>query len=82
MIWSMSGPHPSGITIWTLKDPDPFSEVTIHSFGSGFTMSLDYHQAPHFITFEDARSVVEATLFAIRNTPPKKRKSRANSINI
>lgn len=82
MNWSKSGPHPSGITIWTLKDPAPFGEVTIHSFGLGFTMTLDRHQAPHFTSFEAARSAVETTLDAIRNAPPKKRKSRANATDI
>jgi hypothetical protein len=82
MNWSMSGPHPSGITIWTLDDPSPFNEVTIHTFGLGFTMTLDRHQAPHFTTFEAARAATESTIESIRNPPPKKRRANANADNV
>ena len=82
MNWSMSGPHPSGMTIWTLDDTEPFKEVTIHTFGAGFTMTLDRHQAPHFTSFEAARSAVEKTIEAIRTAPPKKRRGLADAPNI
>jgi len=82
MNWSMSGPHPSGMTIWTLDDTAPFNEVTIHTFGLGFTMTLDRHQAPHFTSFESARDTAERTIEAIRTPLPKKRRGRADAANI
>ena len=82
MTWTMSGPHPSGITIWTLEDPAPFKEVTVHTFGMGFTMTLDRHQAPHFTSFEAAQKAAELTLNAIRNPPLKKRRGRADPADV
>jgi hypothetical protein len=56
--------------------------VTIHTFGLGFTMTLDRHQAPHFTTFEAARAATESTIESIRNPPPKKRRGNANADNV
>ena len=74
MNWKHEGSFESGITIWNLQTPtDKYEDVSIHTFGGdeGYTLTLGFHQLPHFKTLEAAQICAESIL---TSSPVSKRK--------